>query len=173
MKPINGYGFFIVSRSGLFTHIIIFEYIDKELKYFNLVKDKDRKAEEIKVLGENMQEFLNEEEMLINGERSYPHVEDVKIGFAGSKRLPYIQYVIRFQGKLREGINVYEDKFMPERTTYKYSVLWVFPPASEIVEAHLNVPSTIIEGSTLYIEVPKGTFLGGYERIVFRLPRSS
>ncbi len=169
MKPVNGYGFFIVSKSGVFTHVIIFEYLDKELEYFTLIKDEDRKTEEIKTLRENMQEFLNEEDVRINDRESHMRVEDVEIGFAGSRHLPYIQYIVRFFGRLKKGVNAYEDSYIPERTTYKYSVAWLFPPSSEILEVDLGVPSVTEKGNFLYVEVPKGTFLKGYEKIVFRL----
>ena len=169
MKPINGYGFFVVSESGVFTHVIIFEYLDKELQYYNLIKDEVRRAEELAILRENMQEFLNEEEVLINGERSYMRVEDVEVGFAGNKHLPYIQYIVRFLGSLKKGVNVYEDRYSPERTTYRYSVAWLFPPGTEVLEVKLGTKSVIKKGHILYVEVPKGTYLNGHEKIVFCL----
>jgi len=169
LKPINGYGFFVVSQSGVFTHVIIFEYLDKELHYYKLIRNEGRRTEELLMLRDNMQEFLNEEEVLINGERSYMRVEDVEIGFAGSRHLPYIQYIVGFSGNIKKGINVYEDKYSPERTTYRYSVTWLFPPGTEILEVKSDPKPVIKKGHILYIEVPKGTFLNGYEKIVFRL----
>ena len=170
MKPIYGYGFFNLSSHGILTNIIIFEYLDEELEYYYLSRNSQKRKAEIALLTKNMQSFLDEEKLVINGHRCLPHVEYVEIGFASSKDRPFIKFVVRSKCEVRRGLNIYEDIYSPERAEYSYNVTWVFPPGSEIIDVDMGVESLVISSNILSFTVKKGELLKGAERIVFSLP---
>jgi hypothetical protein len=170
MKPIFGYGFFSVCSDGLFLQDIIFEYRDEDLEYYALLEDEDAKKEELKVLRDNMQKSLDEEKVVVNGSRISPRVLEVEVGFAGSKYRPYIRYLIGFTVPLRHGENVYRDIYEPTIAEYDYTVTWILPPRATVVRADVNVPYRVSNGNLIRLYVKKGTYLSGFEEIIFRLP---
>jgi hypothetical protein len=162
--------FFSVCSDGLFLQDIIFEYRDKDLEYYALLESEDAEEEELKILRDNMQKSLDEEEIVVNGSRISPRVLEVEVGFAGSKYRPYIRYLIGFKASLRHGENVYRDIYEPTTAEYDYTVTWVLPPKAMIVRVDVNVPYHASNGNIIRLYVKKGTHLPGFEEIIFQLP---
>ena len=172
VEPIHAYGFFSVSRSLEFNQIVIFEYIDYEGYYASLSKDMDRLSRELSKLAFNMQRYLDEEEVVINGERVKPRVIGVDLGFRGDPEEPYLVFFIRFKGKPREGENYYENVYDAEISEYPYEVYWVFPPGARVTAVECSGVSEIIGNNIVVIRVEEGERIAGYEKIVFTLGRS-
>ncbi|MEO3993415.1 MAG: hypothetical protein QN229_03810 [Desulfurococcaceae archaeon TW002] len=166
MKPIYAYGYFIVSPAGDFHQIMIYEYVDIEEEFAQALKI--RLDEELESMRNNMQSFLDEEIVKINGVVTKPKVVLVNAGFRGSLKRPYIEFLIHFRGDLTEGYNTYENIYESETTTYDYSVVWVFPPNFEVIEADVGVKYEIKPKNVLRFSVKRGFKIPGYEKIVFR-----
>jgi len=149
---------------------VVFEYHDPLEEYKNIVLDSKLSKQEKEVLWNNMQRFLDEEKVVINGKRTYPKVVDIEIGFREDYKHPYISFFIVFLGEFKKGVNVYEDEYEAEVAEYPYTVYWVFPLKARVVSADLGVPYTILgNGRILSFTVPRGTRIRGYERIEFEL----
>lgn len=166
MKPIYAYGYFVVSPTGDFHQIMIYEYVDTKEEFARALKNRPK--EEIETMKNNMQSFLDEEIVKVNGAVTKPRVVLVNTGFRGSFKRPFIELLIHFRGDLIEGRNTYENLYEPEVTTYDYSVLWIFPQNSEVVEADVGVEYEIKPRNVLRFSVKKGFKIPGYEKIVFR-----
>ncbi len=151
---------------GRVNQVVVFDYLDRAGYYAGL-RGK-RLLEELDTVKRNMQGFLDEERVLINGEDAGPRVIDVRLGFRGDRIHPYLLITIVFRGSLRRGLNVYENIYEETVAEYDYEVIWVFPDSMRVVDAELDVPYTVIDdGRVLLFRVARGTRIGGYERIVF------
>ncbi len=170
MKPVFGYGFFSVDLAGDVVESIIFEYIDNDCEYAELIKDPVKLREEIRILKRNMQDFLDEEVVKINGEETRPYVVKVTVGLAGSRYRPFINYIIKFHCDLKPGLNTYENYYEPETAEYDYIVTWVFPEGVRVLEADLGVGYEVGPNNVLKFSVKKGFTLPGYEKISFLVP---
>ncbi len=168
--PLYAQGFFHLRADGLVDQIVVFDYYDPGNYYYKLMKDFTKLDKELERLRNNMQYFLDQERVLINGEDTNPRVKHVEIGFRGRKDLAYIMFIINFSGKIFEGINTYENIYEEEEAEYDYTVYWLFPVNAKVIEADVGVKYKVYnEGRILYFKVPKGTRVGGYERIVFEV----
>ena len=148
---------------------IIFEYIDEEGIYEEILSDEDLRQEELKKIRRNMQAFLDEEIVKINGVEVRPMVFHVDIGLAGSINRPFIKYLIRFAGDFKEDLNIYENIYEPEEAEYNYSVIWVFPEGARIVDVDVGVTYFVGPSNILRFYVRKGFKTSGVERISFVL----
>lgn len=169
MIPVYAYGFFNVCNDGTVVQHIIFNYVDPSKKYSSIIRNPAKLREEIELLSGNMQKFLDSEDVRINGVRVYPKVTATWVGFSGSIERPYIEFLITFKGTLREGINTYEDRYEPDIAEYDYSVVWVFPQGSKIVDVDVGFEYEVVGGNILRFNVPEGSETPGYERISFYL----
>jgi hypothetical protein len=166
LKPIYAYGYFIVLPTGDFHQIIIYEYVDTEEEFARALET--RPDVELENMKNNMQSFLDEEVVKINGVVSKPKVVSVNAGFRGSLRRPFVEFLINFRGGLIKGDNVYENIYEPEITAYDYGVAWIFPPDFEVVEADVGVGYEVEPKNVLRFSVRRGFKTPGYEKIVFR-----
>jgi len=169
LKPIHAQGFFIVSRNGLITQIVRFDYYDPKAYYKQLYHKPQEYEREIEKLYSNMQQALDEERVYINGERVYPKVQLVNIEHNGFEDNPYITFIINFKGKFRKGINVYENYYEDTVAEYDYEVYWVFPQRFEIVEVVSSSDYDVVDGRIVYLWSRRGDRIKGYERIVFKI----
>lgn len=168
--PIYGLGLFYVRESGLVEQVVVFEYYDPEGIYRSIAADEKELNAEKSRLAKNMQYYLDQEDVKINGSPVYPRVVDVEIGFKGDYSYPYVTFFILFTGKLRIGLNIYEDSYEPEIAEYAYRVYWIFPTKARVVKADLGVPYVLLgNGRILAFSVEKGTKIRGYERIEFEI----
>ncbi len=170
-KPIYAQGFFHLRRNGLVDQTIIFDYYDPDKYYYKILRHRLKLDHEINLLRKNMQYFLDQERVLINGADASPKVMHVEIGIRGRPDLAYVLFLISFKGELVDGLNTYENIYEEETVDYDYIVYWIFPDNARIVEADLGVPYIVYGNRILYFRVPKGTHVGGYERIVFEMRR--
>ncbi len=170
VEPIHAQGFFIVSRRGDINQIIIYDYYDPEYYYLKLLHRPMDYVEEMNRLAANMQYYLDEEEVLINGEKVRPIVKSVSIEHRGFAEIAYITFIIYFKGKFRKGVNTYENKYEAEVAEYDYEVYWIFPPRSKIVEVEVAAEYEVLgDGNILLFWVRKGDKLSGYEKIAFTI----
>lgn len=168
IKPIYGQGTFIVCSDGTVTQEVIFDYIDDDAYYWNLLSNEVEFNMELNNLMNNMQSFLDDEEVKINGKSVYPKVLGIDIGFRGSPNRPYIVFYISFKGELRSGINYYENIYDPEITEYDYCVTWIFVGGLKVIKADVGVAYDIVaNGKILMFSMHKGSLTPGYERIEF------
>ncbi len=152
-------------RSGHVDQVVVYEYVDPA-HYYHQLRGK-RLREELSLIKRNMQYFLDQEKVLINGEDAAPRVVEVSLGFRGTPDRPYLLILIEFSGILRRGLNVYENMYEEEEAEYDYEVVWMFPPGMGVVEADVGTRYRVINGRILVFRVRKGARVGGYERIVF------
>jgi len=169
VEPVHAYGFFNVNRELEFSQVIVFEYIDTGGYYASLSRRVDRLDEELESMAKSMQELLDEEEVVVNGERVRPRVLGATLGFRGEPEEPYILFFIHFKGSPAEGLNYYENVYEEETADYPYEVYWVFPPGSRVEEVTVSGSSEIIGDNILVIRVREGERVLGFERIAFRL----
>lgn len=170
ITPKYAQGLFFMHESGLVDQIIIFDYHDRDRSYWNMLRDRTKLSEEIELLSSNMQLFLNEEEVYINGARTYPRVVSVDIGFRGEPESPYVVFHIVFHGELRRGLNVYENKYEEEIAEYDYHVSWILPHGAKVIRAGFRVPHIVdCDGRVIHFKVMKGCRIGGAEYIIFKI----
>lgn len=171
--PLYAQGFFIVDSSGVFNQLVIFDYWDPSGYYKKIAGDEDLLREELEKIKSNMQYFLDQERLMINGEEARPLVKHVSLGFRGKEEIPYLFFHIVFKGEIVDGENVYEDYFEEEVAEYDYVVTWIFPPGARVVVADVGVEYNLLENRRVLVyHVKAGTRVRGYEKIVFELSRN-
>lgn len=168
--PIYGQGFFYVHRSGLVDQLIVFDYWDRSGYYERVLANREEYEAEVESLAENMQYYLDQERVSINGVRARPTVTGVEIGLRGRPELAYIVFTIEFRGEVRPGLNVYENVYEEEEAEYEYAVYWFFPERSRVVSVEVGVPYRVDRsGRVLFFRVKPGTIVGGREAIQFEV----
>ncbi len=165
--PTSASCYFSVSRSGEFHQFLVYDYYDPNGYYAKLLNKPKKCREELRRLCANMQSFLDQEEVRVNGMRVYPKVVTAYISHRGFIDSPYIAWVITFKGSLKRGLNVFENTSEREIAEYDFEILWQFPRRSRIVGFQISTEAQIISGCTLYVIARKGEAVGGYERIEF------
>lgn len=165
--PLHAQGLFIVHLSGLISQFVIYDYYDPDEYYASL--EDELLYEELNILANNMQEFLNREKVIINGEKVKPKVELVDISFKGETTRPSILFFIEFKGKFKKGVNIYENYYESEKVEYDYEVYWIFPQSVEIVEVDVDGDVEILDKRKLIVRVLRDTKVRGYEKIVFKI----
>lgn len=167
--PVYAQGAFVVSP-GRAVMVIAFDYLDKGGYYAGLLRrGGEELAEEVEALWSNMQRFLDEEELRINGERVRPVVRDVEIGLRGSPERPFVQYIADFPAPLRPGVNKYEDKYAEEVAEYDYDAVWILPEGARLLRWQIAGSAEAPEPNVLRIRVKRGAKVGGHESFEFEL----
>jgi len=167
VKPVYASAYFNVSLDGI-RYTLVFDYIDPAGYYRRVLGDEELRERELETVADNMQGFLDEEEILVNGERVRAEVVLADIGFRGEPGRVYILFIIDIACRLRRGANIYENRYEPEEFEYDYSAYWIFPRGSKIHEALLG-GSTKVVGNVVVVHGSKGDISPGYERIRFDL----
>jgi len=161
VKPIYASGVFTFSRNGKVTQYTIFYYEDPENYYASL--NKSSLDLELKNIKSNLQYFLDQETILINGEKSRARVIWAKLGLI-KVDLPFVEFIITFRGRLRRGSNEYVNYYEEEEAEYPYEVTWVMPGRILDIKIHGQVT---INKNIVYVKVNRGTKVGGEEKITF------
>ena len=172
VTPVHGQGFFYVGY-GYIAYYLVFDYIDPMGYYDAVMRDERLFEEEVNKLYYGMQELVDKEEVVVNGERVRPRVAMVDIGFRGRRDRVFIVFALRFRAPTRPGRNIYENRYEPEEIEYSYEAYWVFPPGSKVLEVDMGAGSEdwdIVGGNVVAIYGRRGGRTGGYEKIVFQLP---
>ena len=169
MEPVYGQGFFHLDASRGLYYTIIFDYYDPKMEYYRLLKaGQDSLRAEEENLKRNMQSFMDEERIVINGEDVKATVTRAFIEVRGDRRRPTIVFHVVIPFKPRAGVNVYENFYEPTVAEYDYRVYWILPPGSGFREI-VSPGRVTIEGNIAVIHVSKGTKIDGYESVVFEL----
>jgi len=163
VTPIFALGNFVMDRLGNVTQYMFFYYYDPDNYYASL--NKDLLNNELENIKENMQNFLDEEKIIINNEEVKAKVINTDI-FLLDITHPVIEFIILFKGKLRKGINVYENMYEEEITEYPYEAIWRLP--GKVVKVNMKGDVTVFN-NFLKIRVNKGIKVGGKEVIKFAL----
>ncbi|QIW24951.1 hypothetical protein EWF20_12985 [Sulfolobus sp. S-194] len=161
VKPIYARGFFNMNHLGETTQLTIFYYDDDEHYYASLTKEEVKR--ELSNLKNNMQYFLDQEIIRINGKRVKAKVLFVRLGLL-KINIPYIEFIIRFKGNLHKGENVYEDLYKEEIVEYPYEAIWILP--GKIVSYSIS-GKVKTKNNILFLKVKKGTRISGNEKIKF------
>ena len=171
MKPVHAQGYFAVSHEEgkvRVKQIVNFYYLDEEEEYAKLIHRPKDYEEEMNKLAANMQYLLDKEEVIINGKRVRPEVKAVSLEFVAFSWLPYITFIIEFEGPLKEDRNVYENKYEGGVAEYDYEVYWIFPKGWEVEEAIASGDYDVLgDGNILLIWCRRGDRITGYERFVW------
>jgi len=166
--PVYAQGYFIVCRDGWFQQVIVFDYYDPMHIYSQLSQDEEALRRELDRLSDNMQSYLDEEEIYVNNVRVRPNIKSVDLTFRGTAVRPSIVFTIVFKGHLYRGENVYEDYYEGEVLEYDYEAYWVFPEKTRILEVRVDTEYEVL-GNRVIIWGRKGDKVGGYEMIKFIL----
>ncbi|ABN69539.1 conserved hypothetical protein [Staphylothermus marinus F1] len=173
ITPLYAHGYFYMHETGLVDQVIVFDYWDPDRYYWKLLSKPMKLEEERMFLANNMQYYLDQEKVLINGVEAPPKVVDVEIGVRGKPEIAYIVFLIEFKGELKEGLNIYENIYEEEEAEYEYIVYWFMPENARIVKAELGVPYRVEpNGRVLFFRVKPGTRVGGREAIYFEVKQT-
>ncbi|MEB3774419.1 MAG: hypothetical protein GSR86_05785 [Desulfurococcales archaeon] len=164
--PVYGQGFFVVSR-GVITYIIVFDYLDEELYYQRLIEEGLVRGEEER-LARNMQEIMDEERVIVNGEDVRVEVLDARVEVRGDPRRPSVTFMSIIPYRPRPGVNVYENLYEEDEASYDYTVYWIAGPCIEITG--IESPGIVEHGRWVTrIFVRRGTRVTGYESVSFKI----
>ncbi len=169
-EPVHAQGFFSVSRRGDVNQVVVYDYYDPDYYYLKLAHRPLDYEREVARLAGNMQYFLDQEEVVVNGVRVRPVVKSVSIDHRGFAEIAYVTFIIYFKARLRKGLNTYENRYEAGVAEYDYEVYWIFPPRTRVVEVDLSADYEVLgDDNILLFWVRRGDRINGYERIVFEL----
>jgi hypothetical protein len=169
VRPLYGQGFFSLCPSGILWYTIVFDYADDEHLYERLLSEPGGAAAEVETLRENMQRFLDEERLVINGAEARARVEHVYIDVRGEPGRATATFLVSIPFRPRRGRNVYEDYYEPDTAEYPYTVTWILPACARIVEYEMPGHTRLPAHNVLEVRVEPGTRVPGYEALVFDL----
>ena len=170
VEPVHASSFFSVSLTGEIHEQLSFEYLDIEGYYRKVIRDENLLAKESEKLADNMQYFLDKERVEINGERVKSRVVYCDIFLKGDTDVVSIIYLIDFTGKFEDGQNTIETWLEEEIAPYDFEILWRFPGGSKIIEVETTMDYEIYN-DIISLWAMDGDEVGGYEKIVFELPK--
>ena len=168
-QPIFASSVFTISHQCDFYQIVCYDYSDPDGIYASILQDKAAFLDEMKLLRANMARFLDAEKVYINGERVKQKILHVDIGLRGAADIPYIQWVIFFQGKPQRGENILASDVAEEIAEYDIEVLYLFPAGTQIMAVQTPMEYEIRE-SLLLVWARKGDKVGGHEEVLFQFP---
>jgi len=150
--------------------LILFEYLDRNRFYYNLInRGGEDLLNELTTLRTNMQKFLDEEVIRVNGMRVRPVVVDVAIGVRGTPSRSYVEYLVVFPFPLVKGLNTYENYYEEETAEYDYEILWILPSRARIVDVNIAGVYDLPLPNVLRVLVKRGTRVGGFEGFKFTI----
>lgn len=169
VEPIHAQSFFTVPLAGPIIQVMSFDYYDPKGYYVKLLhKPASYRSEMLRLIG-NMQEVLNDETIILNGQITKPKVFTASLDHRGIKDIATITFFIELPCRLREGINIYENLYEPGEVEYDYEVYWVFPPKSRVIKVEASGKYEVLKGRLLIMWARKGDKYGGKEIIRFLL----
>ncbi len=199
LKPVYAAATMYISAGGRFSQVLVYDYKDSgellpgtessgkfirtklpsasergrrtnpRMTYERFLKDPHNYEKEIKIYWGNMQDFLDEEKNLINGEEVHLEVVDCNINFRDKFR-PYVQWVIEFTGKLHEGENRYENYVESEVLEYPICSTYIFEPPLKVTKVATTLKNEILkDGHLVEYHGETGELLSPYEKIEFQV----
>ena len=169
VKPLFASSLFFISRQLEVYQYLCYDYADPAGYYERILHDEEAFAREVRQLHANMEALLAEERVYINGQRVHQEVVHVDIGLRGAADVPYIQWVIFFQGKPRRGENSLASEVSEEKAPYDIEVLYLLPPGTRIKRVETPMEFEARE-PLLLVWARRGDPVGGHEEVIFELP---
>ena len=167
LVPVYGEGFFHVSW-GTIYYTIVFDYVDLEGDYYDYLSDYEAQLREEKEARRRMQEFMDEERVIVNGVETRTIVDTARVVFRGSRRRHSLVFHARIPYEPIDGLNVYEDYYEPETAEYPYTVYWIAQPCGKIRSVETpGYVARLARGRIVEIMIDKGERLDGYEAVEF------
>ena len=125
---------------------------------------------ERRVLGTNMQGFLNEEVNVVNGKRTHPRVLYTWIGFKSSPKHPFFTWFIEWTGPEAPAGRVQEYTARVQAATLDYDVrsTYIFPPGTIVERIDSTLPWQNEPPHVITYEGKKGASVGTTEAIAWR-----
>jgi hypothetical protein len=169
VTPIFGSSIFSISPYGQIYQVLCFDYADRDGYYERILHNEKAFAEETRNLHLNMAQLLGAERVFINGDRVRQKVLHVDIGLRGAADVPYLEWVIFFQGAFKPGENILASDVPEETAEYDIEVLYLWPPGTRIKRIETPMEHET-RGPLLLVWARKGDRVGGHEAVVFELP---
>lgn len=117
-----------------------------------------------------MQNFLDEERNVVNGERVYPEVLDVLIEFSVDPSLFSFTWLISWQGPISGSKSqVYEAIIEPAILDYNIDSMYIFPQGTRVVEVISSLDHDNEISHVLIYKGKKGQEVDEIERITWLL----
>ncbi len=170
VEPIHANSFFSVSKTGEIHERLEYEYSDPERYYRRVIRDDDLLRREVTNLATNMQFFLDEERVEINGERVKSRVIYTDIFLKGSSDVVSVVYLIDFAGRFQEGSNSIQTWLEEEEAPYDFEIMWRFPAGTSILLVDTMLDYEVYD-DIIVLWTMEGEHVGGYERMDFELPQ--
>jgi hypothetical protein len=168
VEPVHADSFFSVSRTGEIHERLCYEYVDPEGFYRRVIRDEKLLKKEVEKLVDNMQYFLDQERVEINGARVRSRVDYCDIFLKGASEVVAVVYLIDFAGKFEFHENKIETWLEEEEAPYDFEIIWRFPMGSQIKEIETALDFEIY-GDFVTLWALEGDAVGGYERMEFEM----
>jgi hypothetical protein len=173
LEPLFATSIIHVSQPGNglieFSQVLAYDYADKtrDRSYFETIKDSsDFLPNEMVEIEANMQQFLDEEENVVNGVRVYPHVASTAIDFKTDRRQFVYTWIISFSGpESAEGMEVYEARIVPTDLEYDVKSTYIFPANARVVEVVSSIETKNDLKNVVGFRGKKGEHLDHVERL--------
>lgn len=167
LHPLFASSTFSISTDCEIYQVLCYDYADPKGFYAAILRDEQAFESEVKMLRQNMTRFLNAEQVYINGHRVDQKIVHLDIGLRGSADVPYIQWIIHFQGATAPDINTLSSDVEEEQAEYDIEVLYLFPMGTDILAVETPMEYEIVN-QLLLVWARKGDKVGGHEEVRFR-----
>jgi hypothetical protein len=172
VEPVHADSFFSVSSTGEIHERLNFEYLDINHYYSKVLRDEKLLADEIEKLAGNLQYYLDQEKVEINGVGVRSRVNYCDIFQKGDTDVVAVVYLIDFTGRFHNGVNKIETWLEEEIAPYDFEILWRFPKRTKVTEV-VTVLDYEIYNDIIVLWALEGEEVGGYERMMFILPNAT
>jgi len=166
--PIYAAGYFRVDLLDGITSVVEYVYHDAQCYYYGLTSDPLSYAREASMLRDNFQRFLDEEEVYVNGKPA--RGKCIHVHIAAPSCTPVIVYFYsKVGGRLKRGLNVYENFYPAEEASYPYHFVWWLPESAVVKRTEFCATKTAIFKNLIVGSVSAGEKPCGHEAIEFTL----
>ena len=161
----------ITVNVNILEEVIYFFYFDPEQNYSKIKQDVlHNHDDELLKIKKNMQGFLDEDLVFLNGKRLVLNITDIEINFAQDMRHPILVFEVQsYYFRLRSGVNKFELDGEQQIATYPITAEWEFP--GKIMFVSSQTRHQIHFNELVFSASPSEPF-GGYEIITFRWKKS-
>jgi len=168
LKPIFAYSSFFISKNGLFSQMLTFEYKEESGNYmYKIETDDNFYQNEINNIWNNMQFFMDQTNTYVNDKNVFPKVVDVEIEFK-DEYTPLFYWIINFKTELNKGFNIYKSEFEKEILDYDAISIYILEPPLKIKRIESSMKFEINEDKNIIKYYGfKGDFIGPEEIIEF------
>jgi hypothetical protein len=164
--PLYASGYFRVDVWDGITSVIEYVYHDANCYYYGIANNSEEIEREIFILKKNFQNFLDEEEVYVNDEKTKGKCIHVVIS-APTCSPVMIYFYNKIGGKIKRGLNRYMNFYENEESTYPYHFVWWFPEGTSIKKADFCGSNIIVTKNVIIGRVKPGETLCGEELIEF------